>query len=344
MMLKYIPLLCTAHALLAPSRRPVRPTRLPSSIGDVAPTAGATTSGTKSNTPVKTLEFLYPAAAAATTVAWTACACAALGTHPRLDLPPLHTRLTIAQALVPLPVLWATCQSLASAAGVGWSRLESATYRRLNLGLATASAWLAAAVWFAPSFTGATTVTYAPPLRLAATAAHLATAVIAKCAWAKSSPGVSPVRVLKGVAGSALGLAPPGGTALGDPDASESKVVAPTLLTAAFGAWTLVALAAPFPVATLPLALGRRLSRAAGAHSLLATVAAYCYKDAVERDRDGASTFKTLKKGLVGLGALHLLLLAAKLAFDDWSQYPAAASRLILTALSVATFGLAAGL
>ena len=54
-------------------------------------------------------------------------------------------------------------------------------------------------------------------------------------------------------------------------------------LVAGAGAWTFAALAAPFPTATLPYALGRRLSRAAGAHTLLACAAAYCVRDAEVR-------------------------------------------------------------
>jgi len=95
--------------------------------------------------PVTSLRALYPAAAAATSAAWIACSFQALGTHPRLALPALHTRLTIAQALAPLPLVWYVCGALRSAAGVGWKRLSSATYRRLNLGLAGFELWLAGA-------------------------------------------------------------------------------------------------------------------------------------------------------------------------------------------------------
>ena len=47
-----------------------------------------------------------------------------------------HNVLTIAQALAPLPLIPAVFGSLSSAANVGWKRMSSATYRRLNLGLA----------------------------------------------------------------------------------------------------------------------------------------------------------------------------------------------------------------
>ena len=173
--------------------------------------------------------------------------------------------LTIAQALVLLPLLWASCDALKAAAEVGWSRLQSALTRRLNLALCASSLWLASACWFAPAFTGATTVTYACKLKAGATAIHLATAgIVAAGAWFESSPGSllqAPGRVVKGLAGSVMSLVPPGGDKLADPDAAEAKVVAPALLTAALGAWTFAALAAPFPTATLPYAAGRRLSR-----------------------------------------------------------------------------------
>ena len=107
---------------------------------------------------------------------------------------------------------------------------------------------------------------------------------------------------------------------------------------------TFAALAAPFPTATLPYALGRRLSRAAGAHTLLACAAAYCVRDAEVRGRSDASTFVKLRKGLRAVGVLHLLCFAAKVAFDDWSQYPAASTKPILSVASLATYAAAAAI
>jgi len=332
--------LSTCTAFTSPTR-PRPAVALSSTVGDVV------AKGKAEQGKVAFLKAAYPVASAATTIAWTACAMQALGTHPRLALPPLHTRLTIAQALVPLPLLWAACDSLKAAAEVGWSRLQSATYRRLNLALCASSLWLASACWFAPAFTGATTVTYACKLKAAATAAHLATAGVCAGAWLESSPGSllqAPGRVVKGVAGLMLSLVPPGGDELADPDSAAAKVVGPAILTAALGAWTFAALAAPFPTATLPYALGRRLSRAAGAHTLLACVAAYCVRDGEVRGRSDMSTFVKLRNGLRAVGVLHLAMLVAKLAFDDWSQYPAASTRPILTAASIATYAVAAAL
>ena len=336
------------QALITPRLRPVvAGQRAPSLVSIKSTVADAVNKGKAEKGKVSFLKTAYPVASAATTLAWTACAMQALGTHPRLTLPPLHTRLTIAQALVPLPLLWASCDALKAAAEVGWSRLQSATYRRLNLALCASSLWLASACWFAPAFTGATTVTYACKLKAGATAIHLATAGIAAGAWFESSPGSllqAPGRVVKGLVGSVMSLVPPGGDKLADPDAAEAKVVAPALLTAALGAWTCAALAAPFPTATLPYALGRRLSRAAGAHTLLACAAAYCARDAEVRGRSDASTFVKLRKGLRAVGVLHLLCFAAKVAFDDWSQYPAASTRPILSVASLATYAAAASL
>ena len=92
------------------------------------------------------------------------------------------------------------------------------------------------------------------------------------------------------------------------------------------------------------LGLGRRLSRAAGAHTLLACAAAYCVRDAEVRGRSDASTFVKLRKGLRAVGVLHLLCFAAKVAFDDWSQYPAASTKPILSVASLATYAAAAAI
>ena len=317
--------------------------------------------------PVGSLGKLYPIAGVASAAAYAACAFAALGTHPRLALPPIHTRLTIAQALVPLPLLWAATAALRDAAANGWDRLKSPTYRRLNVGLAFASAWLAVGVWRSPLFTGATTVVYAPKLKVAATAAHASAAFVATSAWAASVAVANPARkgwsslwqhksvldgdvvvalspfgalsrVLRGVGGSLATLAPSG--ALSDPDsaASESGALSYAALALLFSFWAAVSAAAPFPLATLPLMLGRRFSRAAGAFSVLAAVSAFCLKDAAERGRSDASTFVVLKRGLRATAAAHLLLQVAKLTFDSMDMYPAAHSRPLWTVLGLATY------
>ena len=83
---------------------------------------------------------------------------------------------------------------------------------------------------------------------------------------------------------------------------------------------------------------------AAGAHTLLACAAAYCVRDAEVRGRSDASTFVKLRKGLRAVGVLHLLCFAAKVAFDDWSQYPAASTKPILSVASLATYAAAAAI
>jgi len=154
----------------------------------------------------------------------------ALSTHPNAAINAAcglrHNVLTIGQALaLPLPLAWAVVTSLNSAATVGWERLSSATYRRLNLALAAASVWMAAAVAYMPAFTGLNRYAMYPlPLKVGATAAHAATAVLCLGVWGrtvKSSPaplsGHYVPRMVRGFVGSVMNLAPKQGS--DDPDA-----------------------------------------------------------------------------------------------------------------------------
>ncbi len=90
-----------------------------------------------STAPHKKGNNAYRLASAASVAAWSACAVTALSRHPTLALPAAHARLSILQALTPLPLLTASFEA-------------APEDRTVQLGLAAASAWLCAAVVFAP--------------------------------------------------------------------------------------------------------------------------------------------------------------------------------------------------
>jgi len=280
--------------------------------------------------PAPAVATAYRLAGLATATAWTSCALVALSTHPNAAINAAcglrHNVLTIGQALaLPLPLAWAVVSSLHSAAKVGWERLGSATYRRLNLALAAASLWMAAASAYMPAFTGLNRYDmYPPSLKLAATAAHGLTAALCLGVWGttvRSSPaplsGHYVPRIVRGFVGSLPCLAPKAASDDPDADAGGDGRNEYALCALLFGYFALQPVVSPFPLATVPAILGKRLSRAASGWSFVAAVVSYVLKDATERRRIGASTFVTLRKGLaLGTGA-HLLILAAKVAGVD---------------------------
>ena len=230
----------------------------------------------------------YTVAGVATATAWTACAIVALSSHPNAAINAAcgvrHNVLTIAQGLaLPLPLVWAVVGSLRSAAMVGWGRLSSATYRRLNLGLAVASAWMCAAVVSMPAFAYGYDM-YSPALKLGAIMAHGFTTLLCLGVWGRtvrSSPpplaGHYIPRVVRGLIGSFWSLAPTAATS--DPDAAESDGRAEYALCAVLFAWFAVQpVVSPFPLATVPAILGKRLSRAASGWTFLAAVVSFSLK------------------------------------------------------------------
>ena len=306
------------------------------------------------------LAAAYRASGAATAASWTGCALVALSSHPNAAINAAcglrHNVLTIAQALaLPLPLAWATTAALASAAGVGTERLRSATYRRLNLGFAAASAWLCAAAAFMPAFAIGYDM-YPTPLKLFATAAHGASGLLALGVWAST---VTPYcghyvpRIVRGYVGSVMRLAPSG--ASDDPDTPSGRDGRNeyALCAALFAFFAVLPVCSPFPLATVPAILGKRMSRAASGWTFLASVVCYVLKDAAERGRLDASTFVTLKRGLAAGCAAHLLVIGAKLVGVDggglllpgrglWQFYAnamavpfAAASSLLMYALAL---------
>ena len=249
----------------------------------------------------------YRLASAASVAAWSACAVTALSRHPTLALPAAHARLSILQALTPLPLLTASFEA-------------APDDRTVQLGLAAASAWLCAAVVFAPHFTAtaaarapglahmahSAAITYPAPLRAVAAAVHGGAALLCGAAYASSPPtkGRAPSPVWRGVAIAFAGLA-------------------------------LVAAVAPFPLATLPTMLGRRLSRAFGAFSLLYAAAAMALATADQ---------KVLRRGVARAAAAHWVAVGAKLVVERnclREFYPAAFSRPVASLAALGTFSAA---
>ena len=188
------------------------------------------------------------------------------------------------------------------------------------LGLAAASAWLCAAVVFAPRFTAtaaarapglahmahSAAITYPAPLRAVAATVHAGAALLCGAAYASSPPtkGRAPSPVWRGVA-------------------------------AAFAGWALIAAVAPFPLATLPTMLGRRLSRAFGAFSVLYAAAALSL---------ATSDQKVLRRGVARAAAAHWVAVGAKLVVERnclREFYPAAFSRPVASLAALGTFAAA---
>ena len=221
----------------------VRPALMPFSQRAAPPALSEVTG------PAPNVANAYTAAGLATASAWTACAFITLSSHPNAAINAAcglrHNALTIGQALaLPLPLAWAVVTSLRGAAEVGWERLRSGTYRRLNLALAAASLWMGAATACMPAFAYGVLMLhrcnashphtvhpptpysyttsrlagydmYPPAFKLVATAAHGLTAALCLGVWGRSVASSPPPlaghyvpRIVRGFVGSLTNLMP----------------------------------------------------------------------------------------------------------------------------------------
>lgn len=320
-------------------------------------TSQTLTTTTSDKEPVLRLMTAYTGVGYATAAAWAACACAIVLNYPdpliKSLCNPYHKLLMIAQTVAfPLPMAWAMLTSLRSAAKAGWGRLQSATYRRLNLGLAASSLWMACAVYGLPLFTVGYDISQ-PILKMLIAAVHCTTTVLCVGTWFRSveptSIGHYVSRLVRGFVSSAMSLGPKDASDNPDSSAGRDGRAEYALCTALFAGLSILPLVSSLPLATGQAVLA--LDRPTSAWTWVAATVCYVLKDAAERGRLPASTFVRLRHGLAIGSAAHLFVIALKLSGigsglvlpgkGPWQFYPNVLSMPFTTGVSLATYALA---
>eukprot|EP00571_Detonula_confervacea_P009677 CAMPEP_0172320956 /NCGR_PEP_ID=MMETSP1058-20130122/41873_1 /TAXON_ID=83371 /ORGANISM="Detonula confervacea, Strain CCMP 353" /LENGTH=233 /DNA_ID=CAMNT_0013036325 /DNA_START=278 /DNA_END=976 /DNA_ORIENTATION=- len=218
----------------------------------------------------------------------------------------------------PLPVMLASFEVLRSAAKKGM--MDSDTARRIGLAVCVASFWLAASVAFAPQFAFGYDL-YGFSHKVAATTVHSATCLLALGGLLQST---SPVQLFRGLIASFWKL----GLRLSSSDKTSLKKKSTVFATSCIGLlwFTISPIVSPYPLATVPTILGKRLSRPASAFTFLGSIMAYCLKEGADSPNTSNIASSTqnkmekdnnfgriLRRGLaIGSGS-HLLLIVLKL-------------------------------
>ena len=242
-----------------------------------------------------------------------------------------HNVLTMSQAFAfPLPVGWAAVSAASSS--------KSVTGRRLSLGIMFSSLWLASSWLFAPSFAFGYDL-YTTKMKVSAAFVHVITAIIALISWrrnlpVKDAPFLRSVsRIIRGTLGSLWAFAPSNPTT--DPDDETTNASSWGLCASGLLWFTILPVVSPYPLATVPTIMGKRLSRPASAFTCLACICAFCLKDASEKKGNATNSEVTrIRTGLLVGSSFHLILLALKLIGVDgggfllpgrglWEVYPA---------------------
>ena len=283
------------------------------------------------------LAATYNIAKIASSVAWIVTAYVALSFHPDprfKDCTLRHNLLTMGQAFAfPLPILWASFEGLQLSAKNG--TLQSPTARRLGLAVSAASFWLAASMAIPPKFAFGYDL-YKQSHRVAATVIHGSTGLFALSILLRSS---KPGEIFRGLVDSLWKLGPKQSAS----DQNSFEENSSLLATGCIGLlwFTILPIVSPYPLATIPTILGKRLSRPASAFTLLGSVMAYCLKEG--EDSVPSTDVETvqrqdlkriLNRGLAMGSGSHLLLIALKLVGVDgggwilpgrglWEVYPA---------------------
>ena len=251
-----------------------------------------------------------------------------------------------------LPVGYATISALSSPESTHIS--STVVRRRLNLAVVVASMWLASSTAFASKFAFGYDL-YTWKLKAFASGIHATNGLLALFAWRRSFDTNKMTiwscasRVIRGTIGSLWSIGP--SKPCSDPDSpqfiSNNNASIWGLCTAGLLWFTILPIVSPYPLATVPTILGKRLSRPASAFTFLSAVCAFCLKESAESGAEGdENQISRLRKGMMIGSTLHLLLLMLKLIGVDggglllpgrglWEVYPAMLAVPFATASSI---------
>ena len=269
------------------------------------------------------LSNLYSLFGILSTLAWIATSYVALSYHPDpkfADCTLRHNLLTMGQAFAfPLPVFWSAFYALRQSAKDGTLN-SSKISQRLNMGIAIASFWLAASLALPSSFAFGYDL-YTTKHKVITSIIHSCTGILALVqSFRCTSIGQITRRFID---------------SLWMDRSTFNQKNSAVYATASLGLlyFAIQPVVSPYPLATIPTILGKRLSRPASAFTFLGSVIAYSLKER-SIDDDERSVRKLLRRG-IGLGsAAHLALIFLKIIGVDggglifkgrglWEVYPA---------------------
>ena len=316
---------------------------------------------------------LYSLAGILSALSWIATSYVALSYHPDpkfMDCTLRHNILTMTQAFAfPLPILWAAFEvlrkkSTSVSASPTSTDIDSNTdndtdtntnlRRRLNLGVGVASLWLAASAACASNFAFGYDL-YSFRHKAIVTTVHAATALLALKNCKLSSLG----QLVRYMNDGLWNLAPQKQIQIQIRNNHDENKInrnrnrnSGMYATGATGLlyFAIQPIVSPFPLATIPTILGKRLSRPASAFTLLGAIIAYSLKDQEIDTTANLDNSRTLRRGLVLGSGCHLQLIFLKIIGVDgggllfpgrglWEVYPAMISVPFATGMSLGIHG-----
>ena len=277
-------------------------------------------------------------------LAWIMTSVVALSYHPDpkfADCTLRHNVLTMGQAFAfPLPILWVCFQTLQkiTTTSTSTTMATSSIFKRFNLGISVASIWLASSTSLFPSSFAFGYDLYTMQHKIFVGLIHGMTGFFTLGMAMRCSTSVG--QTVRNILDSVFRLGPSSGSSSSCHKNSSAYAIG----TVGLLYFAIQPVVSPYPLATIPTILGKRLSRPASSFTFLGAIIAYTLKGAAssssqlntsnDDDTNNNTIRNILRKGLIGGCSMHLILIFLKIIGCDggglifpghglWEVYPA---------------------